>query len=380
MRLLSQQIFLSIMLGFFIPSFSSGLSFHNPWTHAKVLNAGQSYWSFDTTYESSRKVTDTPNTKVTNTWAQLLKNSKSAQATADLETQRTATGQSLNDQAATTEYELYQETMTMNIDWSYGIYKKWMIGFDVPLVATKQNIRAQSQGPQNADVTATAQQELKDVGVKADRTQYTEQRLGDVALLSQVQLATYYSWVFAFQQKLGVPTATQPDDRNLFMSRAGNSQPNLGGRLLASHYYRAWQLHASAGYLWQPKDQIRVRLPEANGDVSGDIETGVTRDLGDMYDAQVESVWRQGVFDWITGYRVTHKQADRYQGTFVDQSRYDELSSNSEWTRHLISVGALYRIGTQRAGVQDGYSVLVAGHWPLQQTSPLWSLDLRMMF
>ena len=133
-------------------------------------------------------------------------------------------------------------------------------------------------------------------------------------------------------------------------------------------------------HLWQMRDEVRIRLPDADGNVSGDIETGVSRDLGDVYDAQLEGVWRAGEVDWVAGYRVIQKQADRFQGAFVDQARYEELGVNSAWTRQLISLGGLYHIGTQRAGVRDGYSVLVAGHLPLREQGPLWSLDLRMMF
>ena len=382
MRFFNPNTLALVSISFFISSFASALSFHNPWTQARVLNPGQSHWRVDTTYEASHRAENVPVTQVSSTWAQLLKNSKTSAEVSALDAKRQASGQSLNETAAVTKYELYQETTTIDIAWSYGIYKKWMIGFDIPLVASTQEVKSESSGPQGAEVSATAQQQLNDMGIRADRTQYSDQRIGDVALLSQVQLASLSNWTFAFQQKLGIPTSTQPDERNLFMRKAGNSQPSLGGRLLATwQHKRRWQFNSSVGYLWQTKDQVRVRLPDENGNVSGDIETGVDRDLGDMYDAQAEGVWRTGAVDIVTGYRVIHKQADRYQGTFVDQSRYDELAVNSEWTKHLVSVGALYHIGrTQRAGVQDGYSVLVAGHWPLRDQAPLWSLDLRMMF
>lgn len=381
MRIHYQNILFSVFASLVFSSSAVALTFHNPWTKAKVLNHGQSHWGIDTTYESSRKIESAPHTQVSNTWGQLLKNSKNAQASAQIESQRIAAGQSLTDKAAVTQYELYQETATMNIGWSYGIYKNWMIGFDIPLVATNHKIRSQTTGQETSEVQAAAAESLNEVGIRADRTEYSEQRLGDVALLSQVQLASYKNWIFAFQQRVGIPTAAPADERNLFMSRVGNGQPSLGGRLLASwQQSRRWQVNASTGYLWQVRDEVRIRLPDSDGNVSGDIETGVSRDLGDVYDAQLEGVWRTGGVDWVAGYRILHKQADRYQGSFVDQTRYEELGQNSAWTRQLISAGALYHIGTQRAGVRDGYSVLVAGHWPLQEQGPLWSLDLRMMF
>ena len=368
-------------LFFILINSSEALSFHNPWTQAKVLNHGQSHWSFDTTYESSRKMNHVPSTQVTSTWNQLLNKSKNPQEFAALDSRRKAAGKSLDDTAAVTKYELYQETTTMNLGWAYGIYKKWMIGFEVPLRATRQKIQSASTGPPDAEVAATAEQQLNDVGIRGDRTNYSQQQVGDVALLSQIQLATLSKWTFAFQQRVGLPTSTQADERNLYMTTAGSGQPSWGGRLLNTWQpQRRWQINTSVGYLWQVADQVRVRLPDEDGNVSGDIETGVTRDLGDIYDAQVEGVWRMRSFDWVTGYRVLHKQADRYQGTFVNQARYDELGANSEWTRELVSVGALYYIGTQRAGVRDGYSVLVAGHMPLREQAPIWSLDLRMMF
>ena len=369
-------------LFFIILESASAQSFYNPWTQAKVLNPGQSHWGIDTTYESARKKNGFPSTQVTSTWAQLLQKSKSAQQTAALEAKRAAAGQDLDDAAAVTKYELYQEITTMHFGWAYGIYKRWMIGIDLPVAITKQDIRAKSEGPAGAEATTTAQQQLTDLGIYGDRTQYSEQRVGDVSLLSQVQLLTLSRWTFAFQQQVGLPTSSQPDERNLFMTRAGNGQPNFGGRLMATwQQQRTWQLNTSVGYRWQVTDQVRVRLPDANGDVTGDIESGVSRNLGDVMDAQVEGIWRTGTFDWVTGYRILHKEADRYQGTFVEQARYDELGANTAWTRQLVSLGALYYIGNrQRAGVRDGYSVLVAGHWPIQEQSPLWSLDLRMMF
>lgn len=361
---------------------ASALSFYNPWTQAKVLNPGQSHWAIDTTFESSEKKSNFPNTQVSSTWEQLLANSKNPQETARLEAQRAAAGKSLDDTAAVTQYELHQETISMNFAWSYGIYKKWMIGVDLPVLMTKQNIQAKTTGPAGIDVAAVAQQQLNDVGIYGDKTQYSDQRVGDVSLLSQVQLWSLSKWTVAFQQRVGLPTSSQADDRNLFMTRAGSGQPNFGGRLLATwQQSRTWQVNSSVGYLWQIADQVRVRLPNTNGDVTGEIESGVSRDLGDVYDAQLEGVWRTGIFDWITSYRVTHKEVDRYQGTFVEQARYHELGANSEWDRQLVSLGALYYIGNrQRAGVRDGYSVLVAGHWPIAEQSPLWSLDLRMMF
>ncbi len=361
---------------------ASALSFYNPWTQARVLNPGQSHWAIDTTYESARKKPNFPNTQVSSTWEQLLLNSKSAQESSTIESQRTAAGKSLDDTAAVTQYELYQETAEMNFAWSYGIYKKWMIGLDLPVLLTKQKVVAKTNGPQGVSIASTAEGQLNDLGIYGDRTQYSEQRVGDVSLLSQVQLLTLSQWTFAFQQRVGLPTSSQADERSLFMTRAGAGQPNFGGRLLASwQRSRTWQVNTSVGYLWQVADQVRVRLPHINGDVTGDIESGVVRDLGDIYDAQVEGIWRTGSFDWITSYRVIHKEADRYQGTFVEQARYRELGANSEWDRQLVSLGALYYVGNQqRAGVRDGYSVLVAGHWPLAEQAPLWSLDLRMMF
>lgn len=370
----------ALFLFFFNPA--SALSFYNPWTQAKVLNPGQSHWSVDTTFESSRQKSNYPNTQVSNTWGDLINNAKDSQEIASLNAQRTAAGKNIDDVAGVTQYELYQEITTMNFSWSYGIYRRWMIGVNAPVLMTRQSIEAKSSGPAGVDVESSSKQYLNEIGVNANRTEYNEQRMGDVSLLSQVQLATLSKWTFAFQQRIGLPTSSQPDERNLFMTRAGNGQPNFGGRLLGSwQISTSTQINTSIGYLWQVTDQVRIRLPNINGDVTGEIESGVSRDLGDIYDAQVEGVWRTGAFSWVSSYRVLHKEADRYQGSFVEQARYRELGANSAWDRQLVSLGALYYIGNQlRGGVRDAYSILVAGHWPLAEQSPLWSLDLRMMF
>lgn len=357
------------------------------WRRAKVINPGQQVWSFLSSYQSSSSQfaangqVESLGTRHARaiTWGQLINAEKSPEAQAELKDYMKSQRRNENDIAATSTYRLEREDIGFGVDWAYGLTKRWMIGFQVPVFLRTTSVassiamtptlaRGAGQDSQkstlgmsakqmNAHVKELAEKELSNSGYDSVPEQKQSWEWGDVSLLSQFYLSEGRNYRWAFQQMVRVPTSRNPSVTDFLQRQSDDGQLDIGLTSLVDYRIRKWTLGLRTGYIAQLPDSAKMRVPDQGTLKKTPVDPKVHRDLGDWVWASVDSDYRVGR---RVGLEVEHsylnKSKDKYKGESLNGTGYASLGENTNQELHQTRVGVLYDLfasTSRRYGVAE---------------------------
>jgi hypothetical protein len=346
------------------------------WKRARTLPASQQVWGFQSSYQNtSQKFGTGGKTQPlgqpygrTVTWQQILDNESTAQGRSDLENYMRSRGAAATDVAATSSYEVSREDVGLSLDWAYGLMRRWMIGFDVPLTFRRTRVRTKvdvtsggsGRGDMAQKVRRVSEQELASYGyddVPEDRTSWD---WGDISLMSQVAAIENFRWQWSLQQLVKFPTARNPELDSYIQSSDDSGQVDLGLTSMLDYKWRSWTIGAHGGYVAQLPDTVRTRVSSSSE--ARRVDPKVARDLGDYYWAAADGDYRiTPKFNVNLEYQYLRKFSDKYSGASVDGVKYSTFGQNSEQELHQTRLGLQYRLRYEgaRGGVDSKWLAMV---------------------
>ncbi len=353
------------------------------WKRARTIQPGQQIWGLQTSYQ---KISDRfsnsgraqplgqPYARAVS-WRQLLANETSAQERDDMESFMRSRGAGENDVAATATYQVEREETGFNVNWAYGLMKRWMIGFDVPLIHRRTKVKSRVDvSPMLAGARSTAmaqkiraasEQQLSNNGYDNIPDQQTSWDWGDANLLSQVSLWEGYNFQWSLQQMMRFPTARNPELDNYIQANDDSGQVDLGLSSLLDYRSRRWVLGVQAGYVMQLPDTMRTRVSDSSSNRK--VDPKVWRDLGDWYWTAVDTDYHVTTkLNLNVEYAYLMKFQDKYRGRSADGVDYSTFAKNTKQDLHQTKVGVLYQLNSEgtRAGVENKWVAMVAYNYP----------------
>ena len=358
------------------------------WNRSRIVTPGQKIWGFNTSYQrvnsrfseaAGSEPLGAPFTRAI-TWDQLLAAEPTAAGRAELQSYMRSSGLSGSDVAATADYEVEQEDIAFRLDWAYGLTKRWMIGFEVPFVRRRTNVRTRiteasslnggMASGQKASLLSNprdnvrsrmkdiAQRELKNSGYDDVPDQETEWQWGDINLISQWGLAEDYGWAWSLQTNVRFPAARNPSLDEYIQLSTDSGNVDWGVTSMIDFARRRWLVGWRLGYVVQVPDAVQGR---SSGRDSRDIDPRMSRDLGDWAWTSIESEWRLSRrIDLIAEYAFLQKESDRLRGVTV---------RGSDQQLHLAKGGVQFDLSlpSARGGIESKwmaattYTVPIAG-------------------
>ncbi len=390
---------LGVLLGTFCPSHAEVyLQDARTWSRAKLVAPGQQVWSFQSSYQnvsdrfSTNGQIEALGAKHSRavTWGQLLRAESSQVGKADLEKEMRRQGVSESEIAATSAYKMNREEIGFGVDWAYGLTRRWMIGFQVPLVlrtttvrssvklqpklakATNQSSQSSVLSMNNAQVQERvkdlAQQELSNSGYDSVPDQKQSWEWGDVSLLSQFYLAQGRSWRWALQQTMRFPTSRNPSVSDYLQQTSDDGQLDLGVTSLTDFRVRRWTMGMRAGFVAQLPDSAKMRVPESGAQTSKTpIDPKVHRDLGDWVWASLDGDYRISRHLGLDLEQAfLSKGKDRYKGESLNGTGYSSLGRDTNQEIHQTRIGVLYDLGesSSRRGIENKWVASVGYTYP----------------
>lgn len=347
------------------------------WLRARTIQPGQQVWSVQTSYQ---KISDRfansgksqalgqPYSRAV-TWRQLLESEKTVAGKAEMQNFMSQRGIRSEDVAATASYDVSREEVGMHMNWAYGLMRRWMIGFDVPLVYRKTETRSRIEVSPHLSANATARQATG--GIKEKVREISQEQLnnsgydqipdqraswdwGDISLLSQVSLLQGPSWQWALQQVVRFPTARNPNLDDYIQTSDDSGQVDIGVTSMLDYRFRRWTFGSRLGYVAQLPDTIRARISDESD--FRKVDPKVSRDLGDWWwaSADVELKVSRRV-DLNFEYAYLNKLSDKYSGVSSTGVNYATFAKNTEQVLHQTRVGIQYLLYNNgiRGGIDD---------------------------
>ena len=349
----------------------------NVWKRARTLNPGQQAWGLQNSYQKiSDRFSHTgriqplgqPYSRAV-TWRQLLANEATVQERSEMESYMRSSGAGEDEVAATASYKVEREEVGFQVNWAYGLMKRWTIGFDVPLVHRRTKVSSDVEvtpvlagvrvSSVSQKVHAASERQLANSGYDNIPDRQSSWAWGDASLLSQVALFEGYRWQWSMQQLVRFPTARNPELDSYIQSNDDGGQVDLGVSSLFDYRYRRWVVGGRLGYVMQLPDRVRARVSDSQS--SRKVDPKVYRDLGDWYWASADGDYRlSSKWNLNMEYAYLMKFQDNFRGRSAEGVDYATFAKNSDQDLHQTKVGVLYQIGqeTTRGGVS---SKIVAG-------------------
>jgi hypothetical protein len=385
-------LILALLLGF---SAGADLQWDDnfAWNRARIITPGQQSWSFRTSYQHSQSRFSTDGT-VQNlgqpfgrawTWAEILAGESNETARAQLDSDRRARRLSLNDLAASSDFNLQRNETTFEIAWAYGLTTRWMIGLSAPISMVDTRIQT------NTTMTPSLSGAFRDLGSKGDadirshvqsavqhrltqegydQLQPRQQNVivGDFSLLSQVALVQTLDWVFSLQQLVRIPSAPNGSVSDFIRLSRDDGQIDLGLTAMVDHQWRRFLFGAKLGYVAQLPDVQKMRVPVSSSDQNVElVDRSVNRDLGDLVTTSFETFYNLNSRWSVNGaYLGFFKSRDRYSGN-DSAAAYWRMSDDSNQSLHLARAGFSYVVGqpTTRSGLERKWVANVNVYQPL---------------
>ena len=253
------------------------------------------------------------------------------------------------DVAATSSYEVDRQEVGFGFNWSYGLTQSWMVGVMIPLrfVTTRTRQKLQVDGnitpAMRERLRQLADSELATDGFDQVPVQKQTWEIGDISLLSQVEIARMDDWTWSLQQQARFPTARSRSVAEYISFAEDQGSINLGVSSLLDYQFRGGVAGFRAGYVAQLADTVRMRGPFGHGST---VDARAGRDLGDWMWGAVDGEMRVGR---RTGINLEHsfltKARDRYAGDVFRAEAYERMGDQSDQQLHQTRLGLLYKIG-----------------------------------
>ncbi len=267
----------------------------------------------------------------------------------------------------TTEFSMETTEVQSEITWSRGLTPFWMVGISIPYIQSSTKVQsAQRLDPEYKRLkdklkahntekpidTFVEKGRLQSLELDLEENDYDQvsgtveyQGLGDVELLSQIQLLETHRLYVSFRQRLVVPSGKNEGPFTYFKSNSADGQIDVGAdALLDIQAAQGWVLTALLGYTMQTADTQAARVPDENSSpMDWKVDNNVERDLGDIFIARLSSVYQLFEQYWMTaGLEVTQKTKDEYSGPEYEPWQYDLMEKNTEEQRQLARFGVRY--------------------------------------
>ena len=364
------------------------------WRQARLVSPGQQVWSFESSLQSydsrfnelgAPQPLGQPYGRAV-TWGQLVQAELSMEGRAEIREYMRRSSLRDSDVAATAKYQVQRQEVAMNVRWAYGLTKRWMIGFQLPLVlrrtAIAQTVEMQPalsqvqsslphtqlvNGNMGVKVRELARAELSNSGYDEIPSQAQRWDWGDISLIGQFIMAEGPRWTWALQETLRLPTARNASLADYIQTNSDEGQFDVAVSSLVDFRHRRWVFSQKVGYVSQMSDQIRLRSPSSDGHGLGATHS-VRRDLGDYFWGSLQCEFKvNSRLALNTEYSFLSKETDRYGDLSQLGHGYDQLGEGSNQEVHLTRLGLSYRLGERsaRSGVENKWLLAVAYNMPL---------------
>ncbi len=356
------------------------------WLRARTIQPGQQVWSFQSSYQKiSDRFANSGKPQALGkpyrrsvSWRQLVDGEQTVAGKAELVEFMRTKGLRDTDIAATAAYDVSREEAGFHVNWAYGLMKRWMIGFHVPLIhrktlaqarielspglAATERTRQSSSSGIKQKVLEVSQEELANSGYDQIPDQRSSWDWGDISLLSQVLLKQSYRWQWSLQQLVRFPTARNPDLDDYIQTSDDSGQVDMGLTSMVDYRMRRWTLGSRLGFVAQLSDEVRARVSEENE--FRRIDPKVSRNLGDYWwvSADVEFKYSRRV-DLNLEYAYLNKAKDSY-GSGAQE--YSSFSRQTDQEIHQTRVGLQYLITNNgaRGGIENKWVASLGYHYP----------------
>jgi hypothetical protein len=354
------------------------------WRRGLQIPAGQQTWSMQTAYRRSTGRFSANGTLQplgarydrATTWRRLIENESSAQGKAEINQYIKNQNIDPDSVAAISEYKVVREETIMQFGWAYGLTRNWMVGIDLPLTwsvtkvssqvqltPTLQNLVSKAQTPNKvrARVAHAASQELSNSGYDQVPDQKQVLEPGDISILNQQTLMRSYSWSWALQEMIRLPTSRNQSAFEYIQLSRDEGQLDVGLTSVIARRWRKLLVDAKASYVAQAPDTVKINRQSPTAG-SSEVDPKVHRDLGDWVSVgfDTEYQWARR-WNLSGGYSYLNKGRDHYSG------EYDRFAENTDQETHMSRLGFEYIIdyGGARQGVEDKWQLSVNYYRPL---------------
>lgn len=311
----------------------------NLWQSAQVLSQGQHRWAARVGQKSVDKKFNSQGTSEDLgasyqkewAWKEVLSAEKNLDNQVALSEYMETNGISPDDIAATSEIEVKREEVLLDFSWAYGVTKRWMFGFFMPIshvttnsrpnihvnpqavTAVQRTQKAPSMSNNEASkvVEGLVEAQVANQGFRSISEETKQWVWGDLSLLNQFLVYEGEDQKVSFQQVLKIPTSRNPSLSDYIQTSRDDGQIDLGISGYYDYYYRAATMTASVGYLNQLPGTVKSTRFDENNQRVNDID--VRRDLGDLLWAGADLKWSFNS-KWAVsgGYRYFDKGKDKF--------------------------------------------------------------------
>ncbi|MEO0336774.1 MAG: hypothetical protein AAF202_10280, partial [Pseudomonadota bacterium] len=187
---------------------------------------------------------------------------------------------------------------------------------------------------------------IREMDWDAIEEEMTYTGLGNVELLSQVQMWQASSWLLAFRNRFMIPAGTNKSAYQPIPLGPDDGRMGLGADLLLDWQpRRAFVLTGTVGYTALLRDEVEARVPNQNESRwFWEVDQNVTRDIGDHVLARLNASSNFWKSLWMTaGYEYFQKYSDYYEGRLFDRESYERLEQNTAFTREAGRLGLRYQ-------------------------------------
>ena len=409
-------LWLLLVSGFVSQAFAGGLSAPFSFRTTRVLpkgvrslGVGAVTTMVDNWHNSQGQVTGVAEPMVQKlSYARLLKAEPNDELKRNIEATLQAKGVSLDTVAGVSLADVNTRVTATLPSLAIGVTNWWTIGVAVPILYTNVDVETSFQGTTElqgivtglsknsrgqtqmierklSDVIAT---ELAGKGyLPLQDRQRTE--VGDVSLISKMQLYNGLGIRWAIQNRITAPTARTRAINRLVDPAAGDGQWDFGTvSIIEVPLHSKVSLFHEVGHLFQFADHQDARIPFSPTErLSPDIDENAYRDMGDISHTQLGAMYLPlSSLSLGLAYYAAYKQQDKWKGGLASQARYDVIGieTNQYMQAAMGQVGwssvAAYRAGTFPVPMVANLTYSYAFDGRNVRNAPMWSLNVSMFF
>jgi hypothetical protein len=262
----------------------------------------------------------------------------------------------------------YSETQ---LRWAHSLTPNWMLGFNIPIVSSTTRVDVQTRdslqnsklGPQllaQGEKDKLTIQRFRELISDMDWDDIEEEMnytgLGNVELLSQVQVWQQRAWLLSIRNRFMIPAGSNNSAYQPIPLGPDDGRMSLGADVLLDWQPRGrFVVTATLGYTALIRDEVEARVPnQSESRWFWEVDPNVTRDLGDHIIGRLSSSARVLRSFWLTGgYEYFQKYSDYYEGSLFDRESYRQLEENTGFSRQAGRIGLRYQPPIQLSAQSD---------------------------